>query len=62
MYCVTLRLHDIKKLTSVSVAAEYTMEVHLADAYILPFWQKSFLHLPIIVWVAIYIYFCYTLY
>ena len=35
MYCVTLRLHDIKKLTSVSL--EYTMEVHLADAYILPF-------------------------
>ena len=36
MYCVTLRLHDIKKLTSVSL--EYTMEVHLAYAYILPFW------------------------
>ena len=32
MYCVTLRLHDIKKLISVSV--EYTMEVHLADASI----------------------------
>ena len=31
MYCVTLRLHDIKKLTSVSL--EYTMEVHLANAY-----------------------------
>ena len=28
--CVTLRLHDIKQLTSVSV--EYTMEVHFADA------------------------------
>ena len=36
MYCVTLRLYDIKKLTSVSL--EYTMEVHLAYAYILPFW------------------------
>ena len=36
MYCVTLRLHDIKKLTSVSL--EYTMEMHLAYAYILPFW------------------------
>ena len=35
-YCVTLRLHDIKKLTSVSL--EYTMEGHLAHAYILPFW------------------------
>ena len=55
MYCVTLRLHDIKKLTSVSL--EYTMEVHLAYAYILPFWWKSSLHLSIIVWVAIYIYF-----
>ena len=32
MYCVTLRLHDIKKLISVSV--EYTIEVHLADASI----------------------------
>ena len=31
MYCVTLRLHDIKKLTLVSL--EYAMEVHLADAY-----------------------------
>ena len=27
IYCVTLRLHDIKKLTSASL--EYTMEVHL---------------------------------
>ena len=36
MYCVTLRLHDIKKLTSVSL--EYTMEVNLAYAYVLPFW------------------------
>ena len=33
MCCVTLRLHDIKKLTSLSL--EYNMEVHLADAYIL---------------------------
>ena len=32
----TLRLHDIKKLTSGSL--EYTMEAHLAYAYILPFW------------------------
>ena len=56
MYCVTLRLHDIKKLTSVSL--EYTMmEIHLADAYILPFWWKSPLDLSIIIWVAIYIYF-----
>ena len=54
MYCVTLRLHDVKKLTSVSL--EYTMEVHLADTYILLFWLKSSLHLSIIVWVAIYIY------
>ena len=30
MYCVTLRLHDIKNFTSVSL--KYTMEVHLADA------------------------------
>ena len=30
MYCVTLRLHDIKKLTLVSL--EYAMEVPLADA------------------------------
>ena len=29
---VSLRLHDIKKLTSVSL--EYTMEARLADAYI----------------------------
>ena len=29
MYCVTLRLHDIKKLTLVSV--EYTMKVYLAE-------------------------------
>ena len=35
MYCVTLRLHNIKKPTLVSL--EYTMEVHLAYAYILPF-------------------------
>ena len=35
MYCVTLRLHDIKKFASVSL--EYTMEIHLADVYILPF-------------------------
>ena len=35
-YYMTLRLHDIKKLTSVSL--EYTMEIHLADTYILPFW------------------------
>ena len=34
MYCVTLRLHNIKKLTSVPV--EYTMEAHLLDVYILP--------------------------
>ena len=33
MHCATLRLHDIKKLTSMSL--EYNMEVHLADAYIL---------------------------
>ena len=38
MYCVTLRLHDVKKLTSVPL--EYTMEVHLPDAYILPFFMK----------------------
>ena len=55
MYCVTLRLHDIKKLTSVSL--EYIMEIHLAHAYILPSWWKSSLLLSIIVWVAIYIYF-----
>ena len=55
MYCVTLRLHDIKKLTSVFL--EYTMEAHLVDTYILPFWRKSSLHLSIIVWVTIYIYF-----
>ena len=36
IYCVTLRLHDIKNLISLSL--EYTMEEHLADAYILPFW------------------------
>ena len=36
LYCVTLKLYDIKKLTSVSLG--YTMEIHLADAYILPFW------------------------
>ena len=33
------------------------MEIHLADAYILPFWWKSSLDLSIIIWVAIYIYF-----
>ena len=33
MYCVTLKLHDFKKRTSLSL--EYTMEVHLAGAYIL---------------------------
>ena len=55
MYCVTLTLSEIKKLTSVSL--ECTMEVHLADSDILPFWWKSSLHLSIIVWVAIYIYF-----
>ena len=32
MYCVTLRLHDIKKITSVSL--EYTMEGHFAYAYL----------------------------
>ena len=32
----TLRLHDIKKLTSVSL--EYTIELHLAYAYILTLW------------------------
>ena len=38
MYCVTLKLNDIKKITSVSL--EYTMKVHLADAYILPYLMK----------------------
>ena len=60
MYCMILRIYDIKKLTSVSL--EYITEVHLAAAYISPFWQKSSLHLSIILWVAIYIYFCYTFY
>ena len=55
LYFLTLRLHDIKKLTSVSLKC--TMEVHLADIYILPFWSKTALHLSIIVLVAIYIYF-----
>ena len=32
LYCVTLRLHDIKKRTSVYL--EYTMEVHLADSHL----------------------------
>ena len=36
--------------------------IHLADACILPFWWKSSLHPSIIVWVAIYIYFCDTFY
>ena len=44
------------------MSIEYTMEVDLADAYVLPFWWKSSLKLSIIVWVAIYIYFCYTFY
>ena len=34
--CYFKRLHDIKKLSYVSL--EYAMEVHLTDAYILPFW------------------------
>ena len=56
MYCVTLRVHDIKKLTSVSL--KYTMmEIHLPDVYVLPFWWKSSLHVSIIIWVAIHIYF-----
>ena len=37
MYCVTLNLHDIKKLTSMS--REYTMKVHLAD-FTITFWVK----------------------
>ena len=44
------------------MSLEHTMEVLLAYAYILPFWSKFFIHLSIIDWVAIYIYFCYTFY
>ena len=44
------------------MSLEYTMEVHFAYGYILPFWLKSSIHLSIIDWVAIYIYFCYTFY
>ena len=56
MYCVTLRLHNIKKLTLVWHCLLNTpwKYIHLADAYILPFWWKSSLHFSIIVWVAIY--------
>ena len=39
MYCVTLSLYDIKKLTSVSL--ESTMEVHIADVSFLPFLVKA---------------------
>ena len=56
MYCVTLKLHDFKKRTSLSL--EYTMEVHLAGAYILGTFLVKVLPPPsIIVWVTIYIYF-----
>ena len=57
MYCVSLRLPDIKKITSAPV--EYTMEVHLADALYFTFLVKVLpppFHYGIYLYIFLYLY------